>query len=58
MEMRYFSAELRLADLDRESLQGFVTWLAHYRGDKAVAARQPPGEKGRLARKGTVIPPE
>jgi len=56
--MRYFSAELRLADLDRESLQGFVTWLAHYRGDKAVAARQPPGEKGRLARKGTVIPPE
>lgn len=27
----YFSPELRLGDLDSESLAGFVTWLAHYR---------------------------
>lgn len=32
--LHYFSAETRLAELDRESLQGFVTWLTHYRGER------------------------
>ena len=36
--LRYFSAELRLGDLDRESLAGFVTWLAHYRGERGRLA--------------------
>jgi hypothetical protein len=30
---RYFPPEARLAELDREALQGFVTWLAAYRGE-------------------------
>lgn len=36
--LRYFSPELRLGDLDRESLAGFVTWLAHYRGERGRLA--------------------
>ena len=32
--LHYFSAETRLAELDRESLQGFITWLTHYRGER------------------------
>jgi integrase len=36
--LRYFSPELRLGDLDRESLVGFVTWLAHYRGERGRLA--------------------
>jgi aryl-alcohol dehydrogenase-like predicted oxidoreductase len=31
---RYFPPETRLGDLDREALQGFVTWLAAYRGER------------------------
>lgn len=36
--LRYFSPDLRLGDLDRESLAGFVTWLAHYRGERGRLA--------------------
>jgi integrase len=32
--LRYFSVELRLAELDREALQGFVSWLIAYRGER------------------------
>jgi len=32
--LRYFPAQMRLAELDHEALQGFVTWLAHYRGER------------------------
>jgi integrase len=32
--LRYFPAELRLAELDREALQGFVSWLIAYRGER------------------------
>jgi integrase len=32
--LRYFSAELRLAELDREAPQGFVSWLIAYRGER------------------------
>jgi integrase len=32
--LRYFPADLRLAELDREALQGFVTWLSRYRGER------------------------
>jgi integrase len=31
---RYFPPDIRLAELDREALQGFVTWLAAYRGER------------------------
>jgi integrase len=31
---RYFPPGIRLAELDREALQGFVTWLAAYRGER------------------------
>jgi integrase len=31
---RYFPPDTRLGDLDREALQGFVTWLAAYRGER------------------------
>ncbi len=32
--LRYFPAEMRLAELDREALQGFVSWLIAYRGER------------------------
>jgi hypothetical protein len=32
--LRYFPPDTRLGDLDREALQGFVTWLAAYRGER------------------------
>lgn len=32
--LRYFPAELRLAELDHEALQGFVSWLIAYRGER------------------------
>jgi integrase len=31
---RYFPPDSRLAEIDREALQGFVTWLAAYRGER------------------------
>jgi integrase len=31
---RYFPPDTRLAELDRLALQGFVTWLAAYRGER------------------------
>jgi len=31
---RYFAPDTRLAELDRVALQGFVTWLAAYRGER------------------------
>jgi integrase len=46
--LAYFPPKLALSELDRESLEGFVTWLAHYRG-----------ERGRLADRSirnTVVP--
>lgn len=36
--LAYFPPELRAAELDRESLAGFVTWLAHYRGERGRLA--------------------
>lgn len=32
--LRYFPAGLRLAELDHEALQGFVSWLIVYRGER------------------------
>jgi integrase len=32
--LRYFPIELRLAELDHEALQGFVSWLVAYRGER------------------------
>jgi integrase len=31
---RYFPPDTRLGELDREALQGFVSWLAAYRGER------------------------